>query len=202
MASTLMLLNQSMVSAPAFDISKRAALVMFHESKVDRYFSAFERIAVALNWPKEFWSLLLQCKPVGKAQEVCASLSIEESLDSKMLKKTVLQAYELVPEAYRQIFRNSDKTANQTYTRFACDKSVSFDKWCQACNVKTLEGMRELILLEEFKKCLPERIVVCLYEQKVSSVTNEATLADEFILTHKSVFSMLAPRVSNIKPKS
>ena len=71
---------------------------------------------------------------MGKAQEVCASLSIEDSLDYNRLKKTVLQAYELVPEAYRQRFRNSEKTANQTYVEFMRDKSVLFDKWCQACN--------------------------------------------------------------------
>ena len=201
-ASTPVSLNQSSVSAPAFDISKHIALVPpFRESEVDSYFSAFERIAAALKWPKEFWSLLLHCKLVGKAQEVCASLSIEDSLDYDTLKKTVLQSYELVPEAYRQKFRHSDKTANQTYVEFARDKSVLFDKWCQACNVKTLAEMRELLLLEEFKKCLPERIVVYLNEQKVSSVTNAAVLADEFILTHKSVFSIPTTRASNVMPE-
>lgn len=94
---------------------------------MDLYFSALERIAAALKWPKEFWSLLLHCKLVGKAQEVCASLSTEDSLDYSVLKKTVLHAYELVPEAYRQKFRNSDKTANQMYVEFARDKSVLFD---------------------------------------------------------------------------
>ncbi|CAJ1076939.1 uncharacterized protein LOC118558122 [Xyrichtys novacula] len=188
--------DRSSVSAPAFDISKHIALVPpFRESEVDSYFSAFERIAAALSWPKEFWSLLLQCKLVGKAQEVCASLSIEDSLDYNVLKKTVLQAYELVPEAYRQKFRNSVKTSNQTYVEFVRDKSVLFDKWCHACNIKTMAEMRELILLEEFKKCLPERIVVYLNEQKESSVTKAAVLADEFILTHKSVFSLPTPRV-------
>lgn len=64
--------GHSMVSAPVFGISKHIALVPpFRESEVDSYFSAFERIAVALSWPKEFWSLLLQCKFVGKAKEVC-----------------------------------------------------------------------------------------------------------------------------------
>ena len=151
------LLLAAAVSAPVFDISRHIALVPpFRESEVDSYFSAFERIAAALSWPKEFWSLLLQCKLVGKAQEVCASLSIEDSLDYKVLKKTVLQAYELVPEAYRQKFRNSEKTANQTYVEFVRDKSVLFDKWCHACNVNTVAELRELILLEEFKKCLPE----------------------------------------------
>lgn len=201
--STPVSLNQSTVHTPAgFDISKHITLVPpFHESEVDSYFSAFELIAAALSWPKEFWSLLLQCKLVGKAQEVCASLSIEQSLDYQTLKKTVLQAYELVPEAYRQKFRNNDKTANQTYVEFAREKSVLFDKWCQSCNIKTVEEMREIILLEEFKKCLPERIVVYLNEQKVTSVTKAAVLADEFILTHKSVFSMPVSRGSNLVPE-
>ena len=113
----------------------------------------------------------------------------------------MLQAYELVPEAYRQKFRNSEKTTIQTYVEFVRDKNVLFDKWCQACNVKTVAEMRELILLEEFKKCLPERIVIYLNEQKESSVTKAAVLADEFILTHKSVFSMPAPRVSHAMPE-
>ncbi|KAK0136914.1 hypothetical protein N1851_026936 [Merluccius polli] len=195
--------GRSSVFAPVFDISKHIALVPpFRESEVDSYFSAFERIAAALSWPKEFWSLLLQCKLVGKAQEVCASLSIEDSLDYGRLKKTVLQAYELVPEAYRQKFRNREKTANQTYVEFVRDKSVLFDKWCQALDVKSVAEMRELILLEEFKKCLPERIVVYLNEQKVASVTKAAVLADEFLLTHKSVFYMpAAPRGSNQMPE-
>ena len=29
---------------------------------IDSYFCVFERLAVALKWPEEVWSLLLQCK--------------------------------------------------------------------------------------------------------------------------------------------
>lgn len=94
----------------------------------------------------------------------------------------MLQAYELVPEAYRKKIGN-----------------CLFDKWCQSCNMKTVEEMRELILLEEFKKCLPDWIFVYLNEQKVSSVTNAATLADEFILTHKNAFSMPTPHVLKLE---
>uniref|UniRef100_A0A8C5DT92 Gypsy retrotransposon integrase-like protein 1 n=1 Tax=Gouania willdenowi TaxID=441366 RepID=A0A8C5DT92_GOUWI len=190
--------HSASASAASFDMSKHIALVpQFRESEVDSYFSAFERIAAALNWPTEFWSLLLQCKLVGKAQDVCASLSIEQSLDYETLKKAVLCAYELVPEAYRQRFRNREKNTNQTYVEFCREKSALFDKWCQACKINSLEEMRELILIEEFKKCLPERIVIYLNEQKVSSVTKAAVLADEFILTHKSVFPMQSSRCQN-----
>lgn len=51
------------------------------------------------------WKLLLQCKPQGKAQEVVAALSIEDGINYEIIKTTILQVYELVPEAYRQKFR-------------------------------------------------------------------------------------------------
>lgn len=173
----------------SFDVSRHIALVPpFRETEVDSYFNAFERIAAALNWPKDVWSLLLQCKLTGKAQEVCAALSVEQSLNYDVVKTTVLRAYELVPEAYRQKFRKCEKSVNQTYVEFAREKGALFDKWCQASKTKNFAQLRELVLLEEFKKCLPERIVVYLNEQKVVSLSEAAVLADEFALTHKSVF--------------
>lgn len=42
------------------------------------------------------------------------------------------------------------------------------------------------MLLEEFKSCVSEHITVYLNEQKVSTLQQAATLADEFALTHKS----------------
>ena len=79
-----------------FEVSKNIALVPpFREAEVDSYFSAFKRVATALKWPKEVWPLLLQSRLSGKAQEVVASLSLEDSLSYDTVK-----AYELVPEAY------------------------------------------------------------------------------------------------------
>lgn len=67
--------------AESFDVSKHITLVpQFRESEVDSYFSAFERIAISLCWPKELWALLLQCRLVGKSLEVFSTLSLEDSL--------------------------------------------------------------------------------------------------------------------------
>ncbi|CAI5657199.1 unnamed protein product [Oreochromis niloticus] len=115
----------------SFDVSRHIKLVpAFRETEVDSYFTVFECIAGALHWPKNVWSLLLQCKLVGKAQEVCTALSLEDSLDYDIVKAAVLRAYELVPEAYRQKFRGLRKTATQTYVEFAREKKTLFDKWC------------------------------------------------------------------------
>ncbi len=57
--------------------------------------------------------------------------------------------------------------------------------------ISTFEQLKELILIEEFKNCVSEKIVVHLNEQKVTSLTDAAIVADEFVLTHKVVFSPL-----------
>lgn len=173
-----------------FDVSKNIALVpTFRETEVDAYFSAFERIATALAWPREMWPILLQCKLVGKAQEVLSSLPLDESLNYDVLKESILRAYELVPEAYRQKFRTHKKATGQTFVEFAREKGLLFDKWCTANNVKSqFESLRQLILLEDFKNALPEKMVLFFNEQKVTTLSKAAVLADEFVLTHKNVF--------------
>ncbi|CAI5637598.1 unnamed protein product [Oreochromis niloticus] len=171
-----------------FNASKQIVLVPpFREGEVDSYFTAFERIATTLKWPKDVWSLLLQCKLVGRAQEVCASLSIADSLDYEVVKATILRAYELVPEAYRQKFRACSKSDSQTFVEFAREKAVLFDKWLAASKVNNFTQLKELILLE-FKTCLPENIVVYLNEQ-VELLSKAAVLADEFVLTHRAALS-------------
>lgn len=183
--------NSASAMSTAFDVSKNIALVpLFRESEVDSYFSVFERIAVALQWPTEVWALLLQCKLHGKAQEAMAALSLEESLSYESVKSAILRIYELVPEAYRQKFRSNRKSPNQTSTEFAREKGVLFDKWAAACSADDFHSLRGLLLVEDFKKCLPECIVVYLNEQKVTTLTAAAILADEYVLIHKTTFSL------------
>ena len=115
-------------------MSRHISLVrVYRESEVESYFGAFERIAAALRWPTDVRAILLQCKLTGKAQEACASLSVEDGLVYDKVKNAILRAYELVPEAYRQRFRNLKKTNSQTYLDFARKKGILFDRWCAAC---------------------------------------------------------------------
>lgn len=172
-----------------FDVTKNIQLVpAFREAEVESYFGAFERIASALHWPKDVWAILLQCKLSGKASEACASLSVSDSLNYDKLKSAILRAYELVPEAYRQRFRGLKKSFTQSYVDFAREKGLLFDRWCSASKATTLASLRELVLLEDFKNCLPERVIVYLNEQKVATLQQAAVLADEFALTHRNAF--------------
>ncbi len=178
-------------SRSTFDVTKHVKLVPpFREADVDSYFVAFERVASKLGWPKDLWGLLLQCNLSGKAQKVCSALPVEKCLDYNVVKAAVLRAYELVPEAYRQRYRNLTKTVNQTFVEFAQEKRNLFEKWCVSSKIMSFEQLKELILLEDFKNCVPENVVVHLNDQKIMTLSEAAVISDEFMLTHKTVFSV------------
>lgn len=94
--------------------------------------------------------MLLQCKLIGKAQQICSTLSLEESLKYDVVKSAIFAANELLPEAYRQRFCNLKRTANQTLVKFAFEKATLFDKWISASKVSDFTSVCELMLLEEF----------------------------------------------------
>ena len=177
--------------ATKFDLRKNARLVPpFNESEVEKYFQHFERVAQNLRWPTDQWPLLLQSVLKGKAQEAYTALPISECVDYNCVKNAILKAYELVPEAYRQKFRNYRKQESQTHVEFAHEKEVYFDRWCNSREVGTdFEKLRQVILTEEFKRCVPDDIETYLDEQKVENLAKAAAYADDYVLTHKSTFN-------------
>ena len=139
--------------ASAFDPARNIRLVPpFQEKEVDKYFAHFEKVADSLNWPKESWVLLLQSVLVGKAQEIYGSLSVEQSSNYEHVKEAILKAYELVPEAYRQKFRNYLKYDSKTHVEFAREKENLFNRWCHSKEIgQDFKKLKQMVLLEEFK---------------------------------------------------
>ncbi|KAJ8031164.1 hypothetical protein HOLleu_27809 [Holothuria leucospilota] len=169
-----------------FNISKHVKFVpKFQEDNVEKFFNHFEKLGEQLKWPRDKWSILIQSNFTGKAQEVYSALSIEDSMDYDKVKKAILQAYELVPEAYRQKFRKYRKADTQTYVEFAYQKERHFDRWCASKKVSTFDTLRQLMLVEEFKRCVNDDIKTHLEENKADNLKEVANLADQYALTHK-----------------
>ena len=162
----------------------------FNEKDVEKFFLHFEKLAESMEWSKSIWTVLLQSVLIGKAQEVYSALSVEQSTDYDVVKNTIMQAYELVPEAYRQKFRSRQKGIGETYVEFAREKETLFDiggavqrKW-----VRIITNWREVMLLEEFKNSVRREVKTHLEEQKVDTLRKAAKMADEYELTHKEEF--------------
>ena len=182
--------RQSLDSGAHFDMTKHIRLVPpFQEKEVDKYFLHFEKVAENLKWPKEHWTLLLQSVIIGKAREIYTQLTVEQSSSYDTVKELILKAYELVPEAYRQKFRNCKKENEQTHVEFARTKEQLFDRWCSSKKIgSNHEKLRQLMLVEEFKRCINSDIKSFLDEKQVETLEAAARLADDYALTHKVSF--------------
>ncbi|VDI12231.1 Hypothetical predicted protein [Mytilus galloprovincialis] len=159
-----------------FDAAKNIRLVpKFCEKTVDKYFPQFEKIAHNLNWPKPYWTTMLQSVFEGKAAEIYSALPSEKSSDYDTVKQEVLKAYELVPEAYRQKFRSYKKFDSQTYVEFAREKEDLFDKWLTSKKTdNNFDNLRQLMLLEEFKQCVHLDLKTHLDDKTVGTIHDAA----------------------------
>ena len=170
----------------SFDVIKNfQAVPSFQEDDVDMFFLHFEKLATNFNWPKDHWTILLQKAFVGKAREIFAQLSVEQSQKYEYVKDVVLRGYQLNPEVYRQKFRNCQRDISQTFVEFARVKEQLFHRWCHSKKVnKDFEKLRQLILIEEFKRRITFHMKTFIDEKQVENLQQAADLADEYFLTH------------------
>ena len=184
-------LDHSSSLSHTFDATKNIRLVpKFQEADVDKYFLHFEKIADSLKWPKVHWTMLLQTVFIGKAREIYSSLSLDQSSNYDFVKESILKAYELVPEAYRQKFRNARKQPAQTHVEFARTQKQLFDRWLGSKDVNhNFEKFEQLVLIEQFKQCVHPDIKTHLDERDINNLHEAATIADDYSLTHKLSFN-------------
>lgn len=179
--------GDQLVSSRALNIANMTKLLpRFNEKNLDVFFSLFESVADDRGWNDAERTLLLQSVLEGKAQEAFISLSAVDRKDYKIVKETVLKAYELVPEAYRRRFRGWRKGERQTHVEVARELMTHFNRWCASLGINSFESLCDLMILEQFKNIIPERIATYINEQKVKTATEAAVLADELVLIHKN----------------
>ena len=149
-----------------------------------------------MNWPPKSWVLLLQSVLVGKAHEIYGSLSVEQSSNYEHVKEAILKAYELVPEAYRQKFRNYLKYNSKIHVEFAREKENLFNRCCHSREIgQDFKKLKQMVLLEEFKDKVRPDIRSHLEEQKVEEPEKAAVMADDYALTHKMSLVTLSRKV-------
>lgn len=176
-----------------FDVTRNIRLVPpFNENEVDKFFAHFERVATVMKWPRDVWTITLQSIFKGKAQQAYSSLSLDDAADYDKVKEAVLRIYSLVPEAYRHKYRNYQKPESLTYVEFLREKEVLFDRWLSSQNITTFEALRDLIITEDFKNCLPKNVATYLGEHKDLKPSDAAVRADEYVLAHRGTNSYSA----------
>ena len=81
------------------------------------------------------------------------------------------------------------KESSQTHVEFAREKANDFERWLKSKEAdKDFDKLRELMLMEEFKSCLPSDIRKHLADRGVDKLEKAAVMADDFELVHKHSF--------------
>ena len=147
-------------------------------------------MAENLKWPRDHWTLLLQSVVLAKAREIYTQLSLEQSPGYDQVKEPILKAYELVPEAHRQKFRDCKKEHDQIHVKCARTKEQVFDRWCSSKKVGSDHAkLQQLMLVEEFKWYINSNVMAFLNENEVENLDLAARLANDNSLTHKASFA-------------
>ena len=158
------------------------------EQELETYLITFEKIATLNKWPENQWSAVLQTQLRGKALKVFAEMSIDESKTYKVLKKSLLAAYELCSEVYRKKFRTSTKPTSDTYTDFAFKLYNNFKRWLEGAEAyDNLEALRQVFMMEQFMDTVPADLKLWLLDQKPTTLIEMARAADKFVAVRKSV---------------
>lgn len=144
--------NSGKEQGMSFSLNSNLKIVLkFNEEYPNTFFTLFEHMAELRNWSEDNRVALLQCELTGKAQVVFSSLSVDDCKNYDKVKSVVLKVYKCVPEAYRQHFRLQKKEELQTHLEFVRDLKKYLNHWCTAVDIKTLEDLIHLIVLEQFK---------------------------------------------------
>jgi len=164
------------------------------EHELEIYLITFRKIATLNNWPKEWWSAILQTQLKGKAMRIFAELPDTVIGDFDQLQASLLAAYELSPEHYRKKFRDIRKSDSENYVDFAFKMQNFFKRWLQSLSsYDDVDKLRQTLLMEQFLQTVSVELKIWLVDQKPKTIDDMARLADQYVALRKQTTSTQQP---------
>ena len=155
------------------------------KDNMDSYLKRFERFATNAKWPKEEWATNLSTLLQGKALDVYSRLSSTEALDYDKLCDALLKRYQLTEEGFRQKFRTSKQEVGETAGQFVVRLTNYLSRWMELGKVdETYEGLKDLILREQFLTVSNRNLVLFLKERKIKSIKEMVELSEQYNEAH------------------
>ncbi|XP_076035252.1 uncharacterized protein LOC143021537 [Oratosquilla oratoria] len=182
-------------------IEKTPNIPKFNEDEPDKFFSIFEKLARMYQWPFSQWTQMVYGALSGKALDTFIALSESQSSDYYVLKYNILQAYQLVPEAYRQQFRKCRKSNQETYVEYFQRKLRLFTRWVESEEAHVdLEKLKGLILMEDIRNNIPPDVRANLDQRGIRTLAEAGPAADYYHLTNPRMHSRSHPTLPQSFP--
>ena len=149
---------------------------------VENFLATFERIAVQQKWPKVVWAKQVAGLLSEKALAAYTALTPEDAVVYDTMKVAILRRYEINEETYCQRFRTDRKKREQSYREYADRIGDHFSRWVASQSIE----LEELVKFEQFISGVPEDLRIWLCEGKPESLSQVASLADDYAMARKS----------------
>ena len=152
---------------------------------MDAYLQRFKRFATTAKWEKAEWATKLIALLSGRALDVYSRLSEEAALDYGKMKIALMRRYDLTEDGYRRKFRISTPETDESPDQFIVRLSTYLIRWLELSKTeKTFEGLKDLIVKEQFiNSCLKE-LAVHLREQAPETLEEMVKIADQYLDAH------------------
>ena len=162
----------------------------FEESRdaIDAYLHRFEIYAKAQKWKPSDWAVYLSALLKGRALEVYARLPEAEITDYDKLKQALLKRFNLTEEGFRVRFRSSKPEGGETPLQYITRMESYLIRWLELAKMdKTYEGLKTLMLREQYINVCHKDLAMFLKERGPVDIPELARLAEQYLDAHKSI---------------
>ena len=133
---------------------------------LDAYLQRFERFATNAKWEKTGWATKLSALLSGRALDVYSRLSEEAAVDYDQAKLALMKRYDLTEDGYRRKFRVSKPESDESPDQFIVRLTKYLMRWIELSKTtESFEGLRELIVKEQFINSCPKELAIHLRER-------------------------------------
>ncbi|KAM7298834.1 uncharacterized protein ISCGN_019402 [Ixodes scapularis] len=118
----------------------------------------------------------------GEALKVFGRLGPEVSMDYEKTRLALLQRFRFTAEGYKEKFRESKPQDGEIGRQYTARIASFFDRWVELSGTASnVEGLRDLVVAEQFLNNCHSRLALFLRERKCKTLSETAEVADSFL---------------------
>jgi len=165
-------------SSEGKSLGKVPKMPYFDEGRdfMDSYLGCFERFAESQKWKRVDWSLYLSALLEGRALMPA---------EYAKLKDALLKRYQLSADGFKKRFRSAKPEAGETPSQFLTRIDNYLQHWIELAKVeKTYDGLKTLIVQEQYLSTCPKEMAMHLKEGKPKTIIELGEVAENYIEAH------------------
>ena len=154
---------------------------------MDAYIFRFERYAEMQGWKKDDWATYLSALLRGKALDVYARLTPDESKDYKTLKDALLKRYQMTEEGYKRKFYAAKPDTGESPPQFITRLCKYLIRWIELAGIEeSYDAVCGMFVREQYLQTCSKEMEVFLRERAETDLTKLGKLAEQYEEAHSA----------------